>query len=592
MTPDMLTVLGVIILAVFLFASEKLSVDLTALLVMSILLVTGIVTPLEGLSGFSNTATVTVAAMFILSAALQKTGSVNFVGAVSSKIFKFNFWVGLIGTMILVGVISAFVNNTPVVAVFIPILLGLAATNKISSSRLLMPISFASMFGGVCTLIGTSTNIIVSSVAIDHGLPALGMFEFTKMGLVFFGVGIVYMVLFGVRLIPAREADSDLTQKYRMNDYLTDIVLLGNAESVGLRVADSPLVKELEIDILEVVRKGRRVTVPVADILLEENDLLRVRCDIKQLQKLQDRMGIQMKTDYRFSDEDFNREDLVLMEVVVAPNSRLVGRTVKSSYFQNIFRATALALRQRGQLLNTGFTDTPLKSGDAILVETRKDNYDALKNNRNFVIVSDIETPRYRKSKVIPALVIISGVIAAASLGILPIMVTAIVGSILLILVGCITLEEAYDAIDWKVVFLLGGIISLGTALEKTGAAMYLSGKMIRLLGDLGPAVIVSVLYLMTSILTELMSNNATAILLAPIAIASANAMAVNPTPFLMAIAFAASSSFMTPVGYQTNTMIYGVGRYRFLDFIKVGAPLNIIFWILATLFIPVFFPF
>jgi len=280
------------------------------------------------------------------------------------------------------------------------------------------------------------------------------------------------------------------------------------------------------------------------------------------------------------------------MEVVVAPNSRLVGRTVKSSYFQNIFRATALALRQRGQLLNTGFTDTPLKSGDAILVETRKDNYDALKNNRNFVIVSDIETPRYRKSKVIPALVIISGVIAAASLGILPIMVTAIVGSILLILVGCITLEEAYDAIDWKVVFLLGGIISLGTALEKTGAAMYLSGKMIRLLGDLGPAVIVSVLYLMTSILTELMSNNATAILLAPIAIASANAMAVNPTPFLMAIAFAASSSFMTPVGYQTNTMIYGVGRYRFLDFIKVGAPLNIIFWILATLFIPVFFPF
>ncbi|MEQ8216580.1 MAG: SLC13 family permease, partial [Smithellaceae bacterium] len=198
MTPDMLTVLGVIILAVFLFASEKLSVDLTALLVMSILLVTGIVTPLEGLSGFSNTATVTVAAMFILSAALQKTGSVNFVGAVSSKIFKFNFWVGLIGTMILVGVISAFVNNTPVVAVFIPILLGLAATNKISSSRLLMPISFASMFGGVCTLIGTSTNIIVSSVAIDHGLPALGMFEFTKMGLVFFGVGIVYMVLFGV----------------------------------------------------------------------------------------------------------------------------------------------------------------------------------------------------------------------------------------------------------------------------------------------------------------------------------------------------------------------------------------------------------
>lgn len=592
MTPDMLTVLGVIILAVFLFASEKLSVDLTAILVMAILLVTGIVSPLEGLSGFSNAATVTIAAMFVLSAALQKTGSVNFLGTLSSKIFKFNFWVGLTGTMILVGVISAFVNNTPVVAVFIPVMLGLAASNKISSSRLLMPVSFASMFGGVCTLIGTSTNIIVSSVAVEHGLPALGMFEFTKMGLVFFGAGILYMVLFGIRLIPTREADANLTQKYRMDDYLTNIVLLGNAKSVGLRVADSPLVEELEIDILEVIRNGRRMLVPVADIVLKENDLLRVRCDIKQLQKLKDRMGIEMKTDARFSDEDLSSEDLILLEVVVAPNSRLVGRTVKSAYFRNIFRATALALRHRGKLLNIGFDDALLKAGDAILVETSKDNYEALKNNDNFVIVSDIETFQYRKSKVLPALAIIAGVITVASLGILPIMVAAIVGSILLVLVGCITLQEAYDAIDWKVIFLLGGIISLGTALETTGTAAYLSGRMIQLLGWLGPVVIVSALYLTTSILTELMSNNATAILLAPIAIASANTMAVNPTPFLMAIAFAASSSFMTPVGYQTNTMIYGVGRYRFSDFIKVGAPLNIIFWILATIFIPVFFPF
>ncbi|MDI6741379.1 MAG: SLC13 family permease [Smithella sp.] len=592
MTIDMLIVLAVIALAVYLFASEKLSVDLTAIIVMVVLIMTGVVSPSEGISGFSNTATVTVAAMFILSAALQKTGAVNFLGEVSSKTFKFNFWVGLIGTMILVGTASAFINNTPVVAIFIPIMLGVAATNKISPSRLLMPISFASMFGGVCTLIGTSTNILVSSIAVQHGLPALGMFEFTKMGLVFFGVGMLYMTLFGVRLIPDRAPEDSLTDKYRMNDYLTDIILLSDAKSVGKRVADSPLVKELEIDILEIIRNGQRMLVPVSDIVLKENDLLRVRCDIKKLQQLKERVGIQMKSDCQLHDGDFQCEDLALTEVVVAPNSRLIGKTIKSSYFRNIFHSTALAVRHRGQLYNMGFTDMPLNAGDAILVETRREHYDALKNNKNFVIVSDIETPQYRKNKIISAVAVIAGVIVTAALGIIPIMVGAIIGAIAMVIIGCITLEEAYDAIDWKVIFLLGGIISLGVALEKTGTAMYLSGKMIQFLGGLGPVAIVAALYLLTSMLTETMSNNATAVLLAPIAIAAADAMGVNPTPFLMAIAFAASASFMTPVGYQTNTMIYGVGQYRFTDFTKVGAPLNLIFWILATLLIPVFFPF
>ena len=592
MTIDMLIVMAVIVLAVILFASEKLPVDLTAILVMTVLLLTGIVTPSEGLSGFSNTATITVGAMFILSSALQKTGAVVFLGTLSSKIFKFNFWVGLVGTMILVGTASAFVNNTPVVAVFIPILLGLAHTNKISPSRLLMPISFASMFGGVCTLIGTSTNILVSSIAVQHGLPALGMFEFTRMGLVFFGVGILYMTLFGVRLIPFRAPEENLTEKYLMHDYLTDIILLDDAKSVGMRVADSPLVKELEIDILEVIRNGQRLLVPVSDVVLKENDLLRVRCDIAQLQELKDRMGIQMKSDCEISDGDFQCDALTLTEVVVAPNSRLVGKTIKSSYFRNVFRATALALRHRGQLYNTGFADTPLKAGDAILVETRKENYEALRGNKSFVIVSDIETPQYRKDKIISAVMIVAGVIVTAATGILPIMVGAIIGSVLLVVAGCITLEEAYDAIDWKVIFLLGGIISLGVALEKTGAAMYLSDNLIRFLGGWGPVAIVAALYLLTVLLTSVMSNNATAVLLAPIAITAAAAMGVSPKPFLMTIAFAASSSFMTPVGYQTNTMIYGVGQYRFSDFIKVGSPLNLIFWILATLLIPYFFPF
>ena len=592
MNADMLIVLGTIIIAVVLFATEKLPVDVTAIIVMCLLMLTGVITPQEGLSGFSNTATVTVAAMFILSAALTKTGAVNFIGTISSRLFKFNFWIGLICTMIFIGVISAFVNNTPVVAVFIPIMLGLAATNKISPSRLLMPVSFASMFGGVCTLIGTSTNILVSSIAVQHGLPAFGMFEFASLGLVFFGAGMIYMIVFGVRMIPIRDSKGDLTDKFRMHNYLTDVVLLPEAKSVGMRVEESPLVKELEIDVLEVIRNKYPLPGPTLNIVLRENDLLRVRCDIQQLQKLKDRMGVQLKSDFQISDEDEESAALNLVEVVIAPNSGLIGKTIKSVRFRNSFRATALALRHSGQLMNTRFSETRLRAGDAILIEVKEDNYERIKKNRNFVIVSEIATPHYRKDKILTAFAIIACVIAAAATGLISIMVGAIVGSVLLIGTGCISLEDAYSAIEWKVVFLLGGIISLGVALEKSGAAMLLSDTMLRYLGSFGPVAIVAALYLLTSILTETMSNNATAVLLAPLAIAAADTMGVSPKPFLMAVTFAASASFMTPVGYQTNTMIYGVGQYKFSDFIKVGAPLNLIFWILATLLIPVFFPF
>jgi len=592
MTTEMIIVFGVIILAIILFATEKIPVDLTAIIVMGILLLSRIITPEEGLSGFSNTATITVGAMFIVSAALKKTGAVNFLGIISSRIFKINFWFGLIVTMITVGVVSAFINNTPVVAIFIPILLSTASNNKLSPSKLLMPISFASMFGGVCTLIGTSTNILVSSIAVQNGLSPFTMFEFSSLGLVFFAAGMIYMISIGVNLIPKRDIGNQLTEKYDMKNYLTDIILLPDAKSVGQKLIDSPLVKELEIDILEVIRNKHRLLSPLSTITFQANDLLRVRCDLKQIQKLKDRIGIEFVANKSIHDEDFKKEELILTEVIISPNSNLVGKTIKSAKFRNVFKANALALRHRGQLYNLDFSNTPLSAGDAILIEIRKENYEEVKNNPNFVIVADIDLPKFRKSKIIPALLIISGIVITASLEVLPIMISAIIGSILLIITKCITLEETYQSIEWKVIFLLGGIISLGVALEKTGAALFISNHMVSVLGGLGPIAIVAAFYLLTSLLTETMSNNATAILLAPIAITTAITMGVNPKPFLMAVTFAASASFMTPVGYQTNTMIYGVGQYKFADFIKVGFPLNLIFWILATILIPVFFPF
>jgi di/tricarboxylate transporter len=592
MTTEMLIVIGVILVAIILFATEKIPVDLTAVIVMGILLLSGIISASEGLSGFSNTATVTVAAMFIVSAALTKTGAVEFLGVVSSKIFKHNFWIGLIGTMIFVGAISAFINNTPVIAVFIPILLSISADNKINPSKILMPVSFASMFGGVCTLVGTSTNILVSSIAEQHDQPAFSMFEFSSLGLTFFAAGMIYMIFFGVNLIPKRRYEGELTQKYRMGEYLTDIILLPEAKSVGTRLADSPLVKEMEIDVLDVIRNEKRLMRNPTQVVLEANDVLRVRCDIKQIQKLKDRVGVMLKSDFELHDADFKAENLELVEAIVAPNSNLIGKTIKSTRFRNIYRANALAIRQRGQLMQKDLINIILKAGDAILLEVRKEDYELLKTNKDFVIVSDVDIPKFRREKIFLVLLIAAGIIITATFEILPIMVSAIIGCILLVLTKSITLEEAYQAIDWKVIFLLGGILSLGIALDKSGTALYISDKMVGLIGGLGPVALVAAFYLLTSLLTETMSNNATAILLAPIAITVAEAMGISARPLLIAVTFAASSSFMTPIGYQTNTMIYGVGQYRFTDFTKVGAPLNLIFWLLATLLIPVFFPF
>lgn len=592
MTVDIAIVIAIVVGAAVLFATEKLPVDMTAILVMAVLLLSGIITPEEGISGFSNTATVTVAAMFIISAALNKTGAVLFVGELASKMFKYNFWLGVVVMMMAVGVLSAFINNTPVVAVFIPVVLRIAASNKISSSKILMPLSFASMFGGVCTLIGTSTNILVSSIAVQYGQPAFSMFEFTSLGLLFFGAGLIYMVFVGIRMIKAKDVPSDLTQKYSMSDYLTDIVLLPEAKSVGTRLVESPLIKEVEIDILDVVRNGKRLLRPTSEIVFEANDVLRVRGDVKKIQDLKDRVGIKLKSDLKLKDEDFKAEDLQLVEAIISPNSRLIGKTIKSSRFRNLYRANALALRHSGQLYHTDFIDVPLKPGDALLLEVRKENLEDLKRDPDFVLVSGVDLPKYRKSKIIPALLIVAGVIVTATLNVMPIMISAIIGSILLVFTKCISLEESYKSIEWNIVFLLGGILSLGIALEKTGAALLLANNIVSLIGFLGPVAIVAAFYLITSLFTEIMSNNASAVLLAPIAIAVAESMGISARPLLMAVTFAASASFMTPVGYQTNTMIFGVGQYKFSDFLKVGGPLNLIFWILATIFIPIFFPF
>ncbi len=592
MTVEIVIVLAVVVVAVILFASEILPIDLVALIIMATLLGSGIVSPEEGLSGFSNPATITVAAMFVLSAGLSKTGAVIFVGKVLARLGKRNFWLALIAIMLTSGFISAFVNNTATVAIFLPIVLGVARDMNTSASKLLMPLSFASMFGGVCTLIGTSTNILVSSIAKAHGQPAFAMFEFSALGLIFFIVGVLYMTTLGVRLIPNRRTQAELTQKFGMGDYLTDIVLKPEAASVGKTLAEAPLIRDLDIAIIGVYRDKMPLVLPPPQMVLQANDTLRVRCDVEKIRKLQEREGVVLKAGMKWRDQDFQSDLAVLVEAVIAPNSVLEGKTLKSIKFRNAFGGIVLAIRHRGTVMRKNVDQTRLRAGDALLIEVLRNRLEQLKEHQAFVVVSEIVFPRFRKRKIIPALAILCGVVVTAALNILPIVVGAIIGCVLLLLTKCISIEETYQSIEWSVILLLAGVLTLGVALEKSGAALLLADLLISVVGQWGPVALLSALFFLTVLLTSVMSNAATAALLAPIAIVAADSMAVSPRPLLMAVTFAASLSFMTPVGYQTNTLIYGPGKYRFADFLRVGTPLNILFWILATFLIPMIWPF
>ena len=593
MTFEIGLVLGIIALAIVLFVSERFSIDSVAILIMSLFMLTGILTPAEGLAGFSNPATITVGAMFVISASIFKSGALSSVGNILTRLGRKNYLMCLLAVMLISGLLSAFINDTAVVALLMPVVIQVCRDIKISPAKLLIPLSFGALMGGVCTLIGTSTNILVSGIAEAQGEEGISMFELAPAGICFLLIGVLYMFFIGRHLLPSRKPSNELTEDFGMGDYLTEIILLPDSPSVGVSLKNSSLVQNLDMDVLQVTRDKKYKLKATPYTVLRANDVLKVRCDVEKLKKIKEEKGIELKSERKIRDRDLRSSSSKLYEAIVTPTSYMEGKSLKELDFRaRNYGATVLAIRHRDEILHEKLTHVKLSPGDVLLISADKDQAAKLRRNDDVLIVSEIERSPYNFTKVLPVLFISAGVVLAAASGFVPIVMSAIVGVLLLVFFRCIRLDEVYKSIDWKVIFMLAGVLSMGIALEKTGAARLLSGFLIEGVGDYGSHVLVSVFFFITFMTTNFMSNNATAALLAPIAIVTANELGVSVKPFLMAVTYAASLSFMTPMGYQTNTMIYGPGNYKFSDYLRVGMPLNLILWIVASIIIPIFFPF
>ncbi len=586
-----LVVLAILIAALVAFATERIRIDLVALGVMVVLMVLGIVTPQEGLSGFSNPATVTIAAMFVLSAGLQRTNLPTLVGTRIVSLANESEGRLIVLLMLTTALLSAFILNTAVVAVFIPIALRIANEMKISPSRLLMPISFGAILGGTLTLIGTSTNLLVSSIAAQSGLEPFSFFAFAPFGIITLAAGLLYMATIGRKLLPNRPIESDLLDKYHVREYLSQIEVRPNSPLIGKKLGELNLGKRYDITFLDILRDGRTILLPGASRHIRANDIILVRGPLDKLLELQKIEGLEIVPLNKLPEEFLSKGDeLGMAEVVVAPQASIMGFTIKELNFRQRFGVVAIGMLRRGMSITGKFTHEPIMAGDMLLVVGERKNLARLSNNPDFLLLVDVPMPAVRSAKAFWALAIMAGVVIAAILGV-PIVVSALAGSLLMIVTRVLTLDDAYHALDKRVLVMLAGILSLEAAMENSGLAQWLSESILYLLDPAPSWLIVGTFYLLSMLLTETMSNQATAVVLAPLAISAANMMGANPTPLLMAITFAASASFMTPVGYQTNTMIYNTGNYRFLDFTKVGTPLNILLLILATIFIPIIWP-
>jgi di/tricarboxylate transporter len=536
--------------------------------------------PTDGVSGFASTATVTVLAMFILSEGIRRTGVLRRVGNRIVEWAEGSFY-RLYGALIgLSGTTAGLINNTPVVAMMIPMAVNLARKTKRSPSKLLMPISFASMLGGMLTLIGTSTSILASDVSARLLGHPFSMFEFTVLGAIVLVTGWVYLMTVGHRLLPERiKAEEDLTDEFEMSGYLTEVVVSEESPLVGYTAREALEQLALDVDVVQMIRDGTAFPAPLGPKQFRPGDILMLRTTRPALMQIMEAQKLEPIAHSKITEKDLavEEKDEVLIEVVLLSDSPLVGETLQTITFAQRYDALVLALRRKGELLYERIDEEPLRGGDTLLVQAPVAAAKRFERNRTFVVVQADDEPAFRRDKLPVASTIVLGVVGLAALEVVPIMVSALGGIVAMVGTGCVRPNEVYEAVDWSVIVLLAGLIPLGMAMERSGTAAYLAQALTGVADVLPAVVLLFVFYVFTSLVTQVISNNASVILMLPMAVETAELAGADPFSFVLAVTFAASCALLTPIGYQTNLMVYGPGGYRFTDFLRMGAPLQLL---------------
>ena len=608
-----LVVFAIIGAALVLFLWEPVPIDVTAIGVLVALVVlepwTGI-DPETGIGGFASPATVTVLAMFILSEGIRRTGLVNIIGEKIAERFGDSPLKQLLAVLGLSGGSAGFINNTPVVAIMIPMVSMISNRTGVSPSKLLLPVSYVAMLGGMLTLIGTSTNILASDLSGRLLGQPFSMFEFTQLGVIVLLTGTVYLVTVGRFLIPERiAAGEDFLEEFEMAEYLTEVVVEGESAIVGQTVDETLTELDLDVDVVQLIRGNRVFSDSIDRRRLQTGDVLLLRADQETLIDIIETEGLGLAPDAREPVTDDQLDETVdgaadsgptaeggspaeqrLVEVVLSPEASIIGKTLETLSFRQRYDATVLAIRRGGKVIHVRMGERQLRPGDTLLIQASEETVTRFNNDRDFILARELTRPEFRTERIPVAVGIVGAVVGLAALGVLPIVVSGLAGVVATVLTGCVKPEEMYDAVDWSVIFLLAGLIPLGVAMERTGGAAWLADGIVAASGGLPPVIVLGIFYLFTALITNIISNNASVVLMIPVAIDTAEAIGADPFSFVLAVTFAASTALMTPIGYQTNLMVYGPGGYTFGDFFRVGAPLQLILTVVTTLGIVVFF--
>ena len=592
MTTEVALTLGIILAAIILFATEKLRVDLIALLVLLAVSITGLVSKEEVFLGFANPAVITIWAVYIVSGGLFKTGVADILGSLILRLSGASEVRLIVVIMLTCGIMSAFMNNVGAVAVLMPAVIGISKQTKIPVSKLLIPLAFSSLLGGKMTLIGTPANILAQGILIARGVPSFGFFDITPMGILVLLTGIVYMVGLGRRLLPIRETADDALASSKLREYISDVEVSLESPLIGKNLYESKLGSEYDLMVLSILRDEENITAPHRDFVINACDHLVIQGSAKNLLKAQEALNLHIHTDHDIELDDLDTESSHIFEATLSPRSTMVGRSLDKVRFRDRFGFTALAIWRQGDIITDHLRDIELNFGDALLLKGPPGKLRALQEGNEFLVLEPLDLePDLKKKAPIAAGIMVLVIVMAMFSG-LGIATSMVIGSVLMVLTGCLTMDEAYQSIDWRTVFLVGGMLSLGIAMENTGTAQFLADLLLGVLGDYGPLGLLAGIYILSALITQPMSNAAAVVLMVPIAVDTAISLDVNHLTFTMAVVIGAATSFLTPVGHKANVLVFGPGGYRFFDYTRVGILLTIALFIVSMIFLPIFWPF